>query len=75
MPLHPLHPLHPLNPQNNSDFEDDAAFLMYGNSLGRRSGKGGDATTSSALMFLARLMVKREEELNTPFIHCCYANN
>ena len=61
--------------KDKSYFEDDAAFLMYRNSLGRHSGKAADAAISSTPMFLARLMVKREQELYTPFRHCSYDNN
>jgi hypothetical protein len=56
-------------------FEDDAAFLAYRNSLGRHCGKAADAALSSTPNFLARLMVKREQELYMPLKNRAYDNN
>lgn len=56
-------------------FEDDAAFLSYRNSLGRHCGRAADASVSSTPDFLARLMVKREQELYMPLKNRSYDNN
>jgi hypothetical protein len=56
-------------------FEDDAAFLAYRNSLGRHCGKAADAALCSTPNFLARLMVKREQELYMPLKNRAYDNN
>mmetsp|Transcript_12986 Transcript_12986/g.18141 ORF Transcript_12986/g.18141 Transcript_12986/m.18141 type:complete len:302 (-) Transcript_12986:406-1311(-) len=55
--------------------EDDADFLSYRNSLGRHCGRAADAAMSSSPMSLARLMVKREQELYAPLKNRTYDNN
>lgn len=56
-------------------FEHDAAFLSYRNSLGRHCGKAADAGLSATPMALARLMVRREQELYNPLKALCFDNN
>jgi len=56
-------------------FEDDIAILNYRNSLGRHCGKAADAGFSATPSYLARLMVKREQELYTSLKHLTYDNN
>lgn len=56
-------------------FEHDAAFLSYRNSIGRHCGKAADAGLSATPMYLARLMVRREQELYNPLKALCYDNN
>jgi hypothetical protein len=56
-------------------FEDDASFLMYRNGLGRHSGKAAEAAMASTPMMLARLLLKREQELYMPLKNHSYDNN
>lgn len=56
-------------------FEEDASFLAYRNSLGRHCGKASEAAISSTPMMLARLMLKREQELYMPLKNRSYDNN
>jgi hypothetical protein len=55
--------------------EYDASYLAYRNSLGRHCGKASDASLASTPMFLARLMVKREQELYFTLKNRTFDNN
>jgi hypothetical protein len=55
-------------------FEHDAAFLSYRNSMGRHCGKAADAGFSETPTYLARLMVRREQDLYTSMKNLTYDN-
>ena len=63
------------NRKDRGYFEDDASFLAYRNALGRHCGKASEAAISSTPMYLARLMMKREQELYMPLKNRSYDNN
>jgi len=60
---------------DNGYVEDDAAYLGYRNSLGRFCGRAADAGDAATPVALARLMVRREQELYAPLKSRTFDNN